>query len=118
PPITAAALCSPTSTCFACRTGRRPTAAPLAAAHRPGRRRRVAARRASVRRTLILTTAGVGIGRLVTAAVATGLGGVAFPGVPGLLRIAAVAAVSAPFGPPVFAVVRRLPSNGRGAGYR
>jgi len=136
----AAALCSPASTCFACRAGRLHTAAPLeggegglgglspddesqglpewsltAQRGAPARRRRRAvARRASVHRTLVLTGAGAGIGRLATAAVATALGGVPFPGVPGLVRIAAVAAVSAPLGPPLFALVRRLPGTASG----
>jgi len=129
----AAALCSPTSTCFACRAGRLHIAAPLegglgglspddesqarpkSLTARPARRRRrAAARRASVRRTLLLTGAGVGIGRLATAAVATALGGVPFPGVPGLVRIAAAAAVSAPLGPPLFALARRLPGTASG----
>jgi rod shape-determining protein MreD len=129
----AAALCSPASTCFACRTGRQHTAAvlaaveaaeprasvrPLTAAPPDRRRRRVAARRASVRRILLLTGAGVGTGRLATAAVATAFGGVPFPGVPGLLRVFAVAAVSAPLGPPVLAIVRRLPTIDSGMGRR
>jgi hypothetical protein len=182
----AAALCSPNSTCFACRAGRLHTAAPLevgesglggvppddesqglpewsltaqrgairgnssrgtrrylikrlavapASVHRstaeprasvrprpaarPARRRRRAvARRASVRRTLVLTGTGVGIGRLATAAVATCFGSVPFQGVPGLLRITAVAAVSAPYGLPVFAAVRRLPKSDSGVRHR
>jgi hypothetical protein len=114
-PGSAAALCSPASTCFACRTGRRHASGP--ADESPGRptrvRRRAAARRAAVRRSLVLAVLGVAAGRLATAAVATGLGGVPFPGAPGLLRIAAVAAVSAPLGPLIFAaVLRATPSVG------
>ena len=138
----AAALCSPASTCFACRAGRLHTAAPLEAGQSglggsppadewPGRpewsmaaqrraparrRRRAVARRASVRRTLVLTGVGVGLGRLATASVATALAGVPFPALPGLVRIAAVAAVSAPLGPPLFAAVSRLPGTASGGG--
>jgi rod shape-determining protein MreD len=99
----AAALCSPASTCFACRTGRR---------HDPVRRR-AAARRAALRRTVVLTAVGVGAGRLGTAVVATTLGGVAFPGAPGLLHIAGVVAISAPLGPLFGAGVRRLERGGQ-----
>ena len=60
---------------------------------------------------VVLAVAGVGAGRLAAAAVATAFGGVPFPGAPGLLRIAAGALLSAPFGPPVFAAVGRLPST-------
>ena len=112
----AAALCSPDSTCFACRTGHRhdPPPAPEAAG-RPSRvRRRAAARRAALRRSVALTAFGVAAGRLGTAVVATTLGGVAFPGTPGLLRIAGVTAISAPLGPLARAAVRRLGRGGQG----
>lgn len=92
----AGALCSPTSTCFACRTGRR------------HRRRRVDARRATARRSVVLTVAGVSAGQLGVRAVATGFGGVPFADLAGLLGMAGVTAVSAPLGPPIFAAVRRL----------
>jgi hypothetical protein len=113
---TAAALCSPASTCFSCRTGGRhrpgamedPTAGPSDVAGRPTRARRQAAvRRAATRRSIILTMLGVGAGQLATTAVATALGGVPFPGTPHLIRIAAAAALSAPLGPLAAAVVHR-----------
>jgi hypothetical protein len=110
PSGTAAALCSPTSTCFACRTGRRHDAAPSGEpAARPSRaRQRVAARRTALRRAAVLTALGVGGGQLATTAVATSLGGLPFPAVGSLVRMAGIAALSAPLGPPVFAAVRRL----------
>jgi hypothetical protein len=46
-----------------------------------------------------------------TAAVATALAGVAFPRFSQLLHMAAIAAASAPFGPPAFALVRRLTAD-------
>jgi hypothetical protein len=114
----AAALCSPTSLCFACRTGRhyrREPASTAETADRPTRlRRRAAARRANLRRSIALAFLGVAAGRLATAAAATTLGGLPFPERAGLLRIAGVAALSAPFGPPTLALVRRL-SRPRGA---
>ena len=111
----AAALCSPDSTCFACRTGHRhdppPSTDPIA---RPSRaRRRAAARRAALRRSVVRTAFGVAAGRLGTAVVATTLGGIAFPGTAGLFRIFAVAAVSAPLGPVVGAAVRCLGRGGQ-----
>ncbi|MDQ1567763.1 MAG: rod shape-determining protein MreD [Actinomycetota bacterium] len=113
---TAAALCSPASTCFACRTGRRhpmlvntvdgdrPVSAP-----EPARVRRRAVRRGAVRRSIGLTGLAVGGGRLATVVVATAMGGLPFPGALGLLRIVGVAAGSALLGPVAFAAVRRLP---------
>lgn len=56
----------------------------------------------------VLSLVGVGAGRLGVAVVATTLAGVPFPDARGLLQIAAVAAVSAPFGPGAFAAVGRL----------
>lgn len=114
--VAAAALCSPDSTCFDCRTGRRHDTQPSTeAAGRPSRaRRRAAARRVALRRSIVVTAFGVAAGRLGTAAVATTLGGVAFPGSPGLLRIVGVAAVSAPLGPLAGAVVQRLGRRGQG----
>ena len=123
---TGAALCTPTSTCFACRTGRRHPPDPPAlhegtappALHEgtapgavpPARlRRRLEARRARVRRAVVLTAVGVGAGRLAVAVVATTLAGVPFPGAGGLLGIATVAGMSALLGPPAFAAVRRVP---------
>lgn len=120
--VTAGALCGPGSTCFSCRTGR---------AHRPaggvdgpwaGRsvrsRQRAATRRRSLRRSLAVTGLGVGTGQLVTTMVATGLGGVPLPGAGGFGRMAAVAVLSAPLGPPLLSLVRRsarpgLPGDGR-----
>jgi len=99
------ARCSPGSMCFACRTGRRTAA-------RPSERRR-----AAVRRGAVLAAAGVGAGRLAVALAAGIFGGVPFPGVAGLVRTAAVGLVSAPFGVPAVAAVRRL-SGGAGAGAR
>ena len=77
--------------------------------------RRVAARRAALRRSVVVTLVGVGAGSLGVAVVATTLAGVPFPDARGVLQIAAVAAVSVPFGPAAFAVVARLgrPSRGR-----
>jgi len=121
----ASALCSPDSTCFACRTGRlhRRPAVPAPARYpepaaeppiRPSRvRRRAAARRAALRRSIVLTAIGVAAGRLGTAAVATTLGGVPFPAPPGLVQMAAVALLSAPLGPLTGAVAGRL---GRASG--
>jgi hypothetical protein len=96
-PGAAAALCTPASRCFACRTGRR-SAAP------PSERRR-----AAVRRAVVLTAGGVGAGRVAVVLASTAFGGRPVPGVAGLLRIAGVALVSAPLGPPVLAAVRRRP---------
>ena len=111
----AAALCRPGSACFSCRTGRHRAGAQSTdqtmadTGVRPSRaRRRAAARRAALRRSLALTAVGVGVGRLTAAVVATSLGGAAFPGTPGLVRIAAVAALSAPLGPPAAAALQRL----------
>jgi hypothetical protein len=103
---TASALCRPHSPCFACLTGGTP------------HRRRSGIRRAWWRRTLVLTAGAVAAGRLATAAVAATLAGQPFPRGAGLLRIAAVAAVSAPLGPPVFAAVRRIPGAAGGGGRR
>jgi hypothetical protein len=103
----AAAICSPASTCFACRTGRH---------HRSeatSRRRRVAARRAALRQAIVVVLLGVAAGRLGAAVVATALGGLPFPDTAGVLRMAGVAALSAPLGPPVLAAVHRL---GRASG--
>jgi hypothetical protein len=112
----AAALCSPDSTCFACRTGRRHE--PLRSAEAPGRpsrvRRRAAARRAALRRSVAVTVFGVAAGRLGAAVVATTLGGVAFPAPTALLRIVGIAAISAPLGPLVEGAVRRLGRGGQG----
>jgi rod shape-determining protein MreD len=77
--------------------------------------RAAAARRAALRQSIVLVFVGVAAGRLGTAAVATALGGVPFPETAGLLRMAGVAALSAPLGPPAVAVVRRL---GRPSGAR
>ena len=124
PSGTAAALCSPASTCFACRRGRvHGAAATATGAGGPGAppvraRRRDAARRTLVRRSIGLTVLAVGAGRLATAAVATALGGVPFPGGPGLVRLAAVAVISGPVGVPVFAAVGRLPGASLGSGHR
>ncbi len=106
---TAGALCSPASTCFACRTGRPHGAEAEQTALRPARRsRRAMARRTALRRSLILTAVGVVVGRLAVAVVATTLGGVPFPDPARLLHLVAVGVVSAPLGPALFAVVRRL----------
>jgi hypothetical protein len=115
PSGTAAALCSPASTCFACRGGRRhPPLLDTIDGARPGPasarvRRRVAVRRMAVRRSIGLTGLAVGGGRLATAAVATALGGLPCPDAVGLLRIVGVAAGSALLGPVAFGAVRRLP---------
>jgi len=125
---TAAALCSPARSCFACRTRRLHDAAARAGAdarhdgpivgpadvRSTRRQRRAAARRAALRRSVVLSFVGVGAGRLGVAVVATTLAGVPFPDAPGLLQIAAVAAVSAPFGPAAFAAVGRLGRPSRG----
>jgi rod shape-determining protein MreD len=68
-----------------------------------------AARRLALSRSIVLTAAAVGTGRLAAAVVATGLGGVPFLDAAGLLRIVTTAAVSASLGPVLFAAVRRLP---------
>lgn len=115
----AAALCSPTSTCFACRTGGRHRLEPASTTEtgaRPTRlRRRAAARRANFRRSIVVVFLGVAAGRLATAVVATALGGLPFPETAGLLRMAGVAALSTPLGPPTVALVRRF---GRRSGAR
>ena len=64
--------------------------------------------RANLRRPIVLAFVGVAIGRLATAVVATALGGLPFPETDGLLRMAGVAALSAPLGAPTVALVRRL----------
>jgi hypothetical protein len=118
----AAALCSPDSTCFACRTGRVHATGPITEpasrpqAGRPSRvRRRAAARRAALRRSILLTALGVATGQLGTTVVATTLAGVPYPGPPSLLRIAGIAVLSAPLAPLAGAAVRRLGSDrGRG----
>jgi len=122
PPASAAALCSPTSTCFACRTGRRhaagpdDTPSPGGQASRPARRRRRAMiRRATLRRSVALTFFAVAAGRAGTAMVATALGGLSFPKAAGLLHIVGVAVLSAPLGIPAVAAGRRF---GRGMGAR
>lgn len=112
PSSTAAAVCGPASTCFACRTGRRHGPAPGTASTRA--RRRAEARRRAVRRSLALTVLGVGAGGAAAAVVATAIGGVPFPGSAALIRTAAVAALSAPLGPPLSAAVRRLHGGGSG----
>ena len=104
----AAALCRPDSPCFACRAGRKHAAGP---AVEPVRlRRRAANRRAALRQAVLLAGVAVAAGRIVTAAVAMALAGVPFPDTAGLRRVAIVAIVSAPLGPPVFAAIRRLPA--------
>ena len=109
----AAALCSPASTCFSCRTGR--LHRPEAPEDRPSRaRRRAEARRLAMRRSMTLTLLGVGAGRLATTVVATALAGVPFPGPSHLGTIAAIAALSAPVGPLAAAAVRRLPDPAGG----
>ena len=116
PPGAGAALCTPTSACFACRTGRRHVAEAAApdTPPRPARlRRRVAARRAAVRRAVILTLGGVCAGQVAVQVVATGVGAVPFPDLQGVLGMAGVAAVSAPLGPPTFVAVGRLAPSSR-----
>lgn len=107
---TAAAVCGPASTCFACRAGHRHGSAPGTTSTRA--RRRAEVRRRAVRRSLVLTALGVGAGGAAAAGVATALAGVPFPGPAPLIRAAAVAALSAPLGPPLFAAVRRLHGGG------
>jgi hypothetical protein len=102
----AAAVCGPASTCFSCRTGRRHGPAPTRA------RQRTEARRRAIRRSLALTALGVGAGGAAATGVATALGGVPYPGPAALIRTAAVAALSAPLGPLLFAAVRRLRAGG------
>jgi hypothetical protein len=115
PSGTAAALCNPASTCFACRTGRSHAAGPTGETLRPRRaRRRVAERRAALRRSFVLTAVGVAGGRFAAAGVAAALAGVPFAGVAGLVHVAAVGVISAPLGPPVFIAVRRLTAEGPG----
>lgn len=63
---------------------------------------------AALRQSVGVVFLGVAAGRLVAAVVATALGGVPFPDADGLLRIAGVAALSAPLAPAAVAVVRRL----------
>lgn len=119
PARSASALCRPGFACFSCRTGRHHTAAsteqlPPDVAGRPSRaRRRAVARRAALRRSIAMTVVGVGAGRLAVAVVATSFGGAAFPGGPGLVRMAGVALLSAPLGPAAAALTRRL-TAGRG----
>lgn len=108
----AAAVCGPASTCFSCRTDRRHGSVPDSGSTRG--RRRAAARRRAIRRSLALTALGVGGGGAAATAVATALGGVPFPGPGALIRTAAVAALSAPLGPPLFAAVRHLRGGGGG----
>lgn len=60
-------------------------------------------------RSVALTAFGVGAGRLGTAVVATALGGMPFLDGAGGVRIATVAAITAPLGPGLFAALRRLP---------
>jgi len=114
PPTSAAALCSPTATCFACRTGRRHTAAPGdpppsgGQASRPARqRRRAIARRAALRHSLMLTFLAVAAGRIGTALVATAIGGIPFPTTAGLVHMVGVAVLSAPLGLPAIGAGRR-----------
>jgi len=107
---TASAVCGPASACFACRTGHRHGSAPGTAFTRA--RRRAELRRRAIRRSLALTALGVGAGGAAAAGVATALAGVPFPGPAAVIRTAAVAALSAPFGPPLFAAVRRLGGGG------
>jgi hypothetical protein len=97
----AAALCSPASPCFACRTGRRHP-------RRRRDRRRAAAWRTALRRSIVVVFVGVAAGRLGTAAVATAFGGIPAPDVSELLRMAGIAGLSALLGPPAFALHRRL----------
>jgi len=108
-----AAVCTPASPCFACRI-RRSGAVRHPERSRPQgtrpERRRTERRRAAVRRAAVLTAAGVGGGRLALVLASTALGGVPFPGGGGLLRVAGVAIVSAPLGPPAFAAARRRPA--------
>jgi hypothetical protein len=104
PSAAAATLCRPGSTCFACRTGRR-TSAPARRSSATSRRRSER-RRAAVRRGVVLTAGGVGAGRLAVALASTVFGRVPFPGGAGLVRIAGVALVSAPWGAAAHAVVR------------
>jgi hypothetical protein len=113
----AAALCSPISPCFACRTDRRHAVAPDdALSARPARqRRRAAAGRAAIRRSVLLTFLAVAAGRLGTAVVATVLGGIPFSRPAGLLHMLGVAVVSAPLGIPAVAASRR---PGRSTGVR
>jgi len=101
-----AAVCSPASPCFACRT-RRSRAVHHSERRRPEghrpERRRTERRRAALRRAVGLTAAGVGCGHLAVVLASTALGGVPAPGGGGLLRIVGVAIVSAPLGPPALA---------------
>jgi hypothetical protein len=110
PSRSAAALCRPDSSCFACRSGRLHGAEPPteAAGHSSRLRRRAAARRAALRRSILLTALAVAAGRLATAVVATTLGGVPFPGLPGLAHMAGVTVLSTPLGPVAGAAVQRL----------
>jgi hypothetical protein len=57
---------------------------------------------------MVLTGLGVGAGQLGATLVATALGGTPFPGAGALGGMVAAAVVSAPFGPPLLAGVRRL----------
>jgi len=112
-PGIASSLCRPGSTCFACRAGRGHAAEHVSSA---GKRRaqRVAARRAAHRRSVVITFGAVVAGRLAVAVVATSLGGVPFPQTGALVRIVWVGVLSAPFGPPAAAAVRRLGPTGSG----
>jgi hypothetical protein len=108
----ASALCSPSSSCFTCRTGRAHNTIAANPTRSERTRRRVEARRAALRRSLAFSAFGVAAGQLGTAAVATALAGLPFPALPALVHMAGVAAASAPLGPAAFAVVRRLPCTG------
>jgi hypothetical protein len=68
----------------------------------------MAVRRMTVRRAVVLTGLGVAAGRVGVTVMASTLGGVPWPGVPTLLRIMGVAAVSAPLGAAVVAAEGRL----------
>ena len=116
-PPASAALCSPTSTCFACRTGRRhvaaaggvrSAAAALYNAPPVRRRRRSAAHRAALRRSMTLAFLAVVAGRVGAGMVATALGGIPLPTTAALLHIVGAAILSAPLGIPSVAASRRL----------
>jgi hypothetical protein len=69
-----------------------------------------------VRRGAVLAAVAVGAGRLAVALTASVFGGAPLPGADGLLRIAAIALVSAPLGPPALAGARRRPAPAQGGG--